>query len=91
MTIQISVSDDALAPHEEVGHAHRVAPDIAYLRTVLVNVVFLGTADGWVLVDTGIPGSGDAIKKAAEALFGPGARPQAIILTHGHFDHAGAL
>lgn len=91
MTVQISLADDTLAPHQDVGHAHRVAPDIAYLRTVLVNVVFLGTAENWVLVDTGIPGSGDAIRSAADDLFGAGARPKAIILTHGHFDHVGAL
>lgn len=31
------------------------------------------------------------IKETAEELYGEGARPNAIILTHGHFDHAGAV
>lgn len=91
MTIQIALSNDALASHEDIGDAHRVAPDIAYLRTILVNVVFVGSADNWVLIDTGILGSTDKIKDAAEALFGSGAHPKAIVQTHGHFDHVGAL
>jgi glyoxylase-like metal-dependent hydrolase (beta-lactamase superfamily II) len=72
-----------------------VIDDVAYLCTVMVNVYFVGppkAADrGWVLVDAGMTGSADQIARAAEARFGPGSRPAAIILTHGHFDHVGAL
>jgi len=71
-----------------------LAPDLAWLRTGIVNVAFLGLPDagdrGWVLVDTGLPGMADTIAKAAEHRFGPHARPAAIVLTHGHFDHTGA-
>jgi glyoxylase-like metal-dependent hydrolase (beta-lactamase superfamily II) len=94
MTVQIPLSDTALAPDRDGGGGtHEVAADLAYLRTVLVNVIFIGMPGtaGWVLVDTGIIGSTNAIRDAAEARFGGGVRPAAIIQTHGHFDHVGAL
>lgn len=72
-----------------------VAPGVHCLQVVMVNVYFLrdleGRPDDWVLVDAGLTGSANRIKRAAEKIFGPGARPKAIIMTHGHFDHVGAL
>jgi glyoxylase-like metal-dependent hydrolase (beta-lactamase superfamily II) len=68
-----------------------VAADIAGLQTVLVNLYFIGSPRQWVLVDTGIPMQASRIIAAAERRFGRGATPQAIILTHGHFDHVGSL
>lgn len=55
-----------------------------------VNVYFIGSAAAWCLVDAGWPRDEPAIRGAAEAVFGAGARPAAIVLTHAHPDHAGA-
>jgi glyoxylase-like metal-dependent hydrolase (beta-lactamase superfamily II) len=89
-------SDVALRPAGSLAGAPvPITPDIAYLRTAIVNVVFIGAPEvgdrGWVLVDTGIPGAADRIAGAAERRYGVGCRPAAIILTHGHFDHVGNL
>jgi glyoxylase-like metal-dependent hydrolase (beta-lactamase superfamily II) len=74
---------------------HEVAPDLAYQRLGIVNVAYVGKPDagdrGWVLVDAGIFGTAKLIRLAAERRFGDGARPAAIVLTHGHFDHVGVL
>ncbi len=73
---------------------HRLSDDLAYARIAIVNVYFVGSADagdrGWVLVDAGLPGSAAVIERHAAARYGPGSRPSAILLTHGHFDHIGA-
>ena len=74
---------------------NEIAPDLAYKRLAIANVVFYGApnaGDGnWVLIDAGVMKTAGLIISAAEERFGKGARPAAIILTHGHFDHVGAL
>jgi glyoxylase-like metal-dependent hydrolase (beta-lactamase superfamily II) len=75
----------------ENKHGFPVAPGVWGLKTVFVNLFFISAPDGsWVLVDTGIYGSADKIRQAAKELFGD-IRPRAILLTHGHFDHIGAV
>ncbi|MGO4883361.1 MAG: MBL fold metallo-hydrolase [Bryobacteraceae bacterium] len=68
-----------------------MTPGVARLRTLIANIYFVGTPGGpWVLVDTGTPGNAARIRDAAEERFGREARPSAILLTHGHWDHAGS-
>ncbi|WP_151087828.1 MBL fold metallo-hydrolase [Hymenobacter baengnokdamensis] len=71
----------------------QVAAGVHQLRIKrFVNVYFIetGTPGEWVLLDTGLPGSEKEIIAAADQLFYPGSRPEAIILTHGHLDHLGS-
>lgn len=100
MEQQIPISPNARAddPQEDAARddgTHEVTPDLAYQRLAIVNIAFYGmTGAGdraWVLIDAGLPGTAGRIKKAAAQRFGPDSRPAAIIMTHGHFDHNGAL
>ncbi len=63
---------------------------ILFVNAYLVDVEPDNPSGGWVLVDSGLPGVGvPIIERAAAARYG--ARPpRAIVLTHGHFDHAGS-
>jgi glyoxylase-like metal-dependent hydrolase (beta-lactamase superfamily II) len=60
------------------------------LRMLFANAYLIGTPEQWVLVDTVTPFSAGAILRAAAELFGRESRPEGILLTHGHFDHAGS-
>src|SRR5205814_627049 len=70
-----------------------VAPDVTRIAHRIVNTYMVSNpvTGQWVLVDAGLPTSAPRIIKAAAARFGPDSKPAAIILTHGHFDHVGAL
>ncbi|RUS45100.1 MBL fold metallo-hydrolase [Cohnella sp. AR92] len=75
------------------GDGMEIVPDVYAVTVQIVNVIFVGLPGSreWVLVDAGMPGSADTILSASESRFGAGSRPQAIVLTHGHFDHVGAV
>jgi len=68
--------------------------DVAGFKIVFVNVFMVGKqqpGSRWVLIDAGLKGSAARIQREAETRFGEFNPPQAIVLTHGHFDHVGAL
>ena len=74
------------------GMLNEIAPGVHYLPVLMANVYLVGQPGGsWVLVDAGVRGTAWRIRQAASELFGEDSRPQAIVLTHGHFDHVGAL
>jgi glyoxylase-like metal-dependent hydrolase (beta-lactamase superfamily II) len=73
------------------GDVQQLREDLFFYTNQIVNLLFAGSRDFWVLVDAGMPGSHEEIAQTAEALFGSGTRPDAIVLTHGHFDHTGSL
>ena len=95
MAHQIPVDPRCVIGDEQPDGTLQVAPDLSYQRLVLVNVVYVGRPGvgpgEWVLVDAGVPGTYHTILGAAEKRFGAGNKPSAIVMTHGHFDHVGAL
>ena len=72
-----------------------LAADVSRLRVGFVNVYFVGQPQSngapWALVDAGLPMGAAPILDIAADRFGPESRPAAIVLTHGHYDHVGAL
>ncbi|MFC0558248.1 MBL fold metallo-hydrolase [Halalkalibacter alkalisediminis] len=76
------------------GVLQTVAPDLYCFPIQVVNICFVGNPShdkGWVLVDAGMPKSADKILDALQENFGAVHPPRAILLTHGHFDHVGAV
>lgn len=70
--------------------AENITKDVAYYRTLLSNIVMIGAPnEDWVLIDTSLKRYHERIIHACETRYGTKA-PKAIILTHGHFDHAGS-
>lgn len=75
------------------GLGIEVLPDLYCYTVQIVNIVMVGdpASGDFVLIDAGMPESADSIITAVESRFGKGSQPRAIILTHGHFDHVGAI
>ncbi len=95
MTNQLSLSKEDVAEIRESGAGTKVfAHDLAYRTLSIVNVIFFGAPAGgseWVLIDAGLGISSRTIIDCAEHRFGKDRPPAAIVMTHGHFDHVGAL
>jgi len=87
--------DYKFIPTTSVGSGVGIAvmPDIYSYTIQIVNIALVGNAESgeFVLVDAGMPGSADEIISLTESRFGSNSRPKAIVLTHGHFDHVGAI
>ena len=71
--------------------SREVLPDIFLLHFTIVTACIVGRKDSWILVDAGLENSYDFIVKSAQERFGKESRPEAIMLTHGHFDHIGSV
>jgi glyoxylase-like metal-dependent hydrolase (beta-lactamase superfamily II) len=74
------------------GIGQEVTNDIYCYPIQVVNICMVGEVSkgNWTLIDCGMPKSADKIIAEAKGRFGSHP-PQAIVLTHGHFDHVGAI
>jgi glyoxylase-like metal-dependent hydrolase (beta-lactamase superfamily II) len=80
---KIDIADDQIVPMEAIARGLRG------LKITFVNVFGVTHGDGsWTLIDAAIPFSASRIQSWAEDAFGRA--PNAIVLTHGHFDHVSA-
>ena len=81
---KIEVPAQATVPYDAI------AAGVVGLRISVVNVFAVAGESGWTLIDAGLNGSAGRLKSWAAEHFGDTA-PTAIVLTHAHFDHVGAI
>lgn len=73
------------------GLVQQVAEGVFSYTIQIVNIAMVRTSNDFVLINTGMPESEEKIFEIVEEIFGENAKPEAIILTHGHFDHVGSI
>lgn len=75
--------------------SQEITSDILVMDFTVVNAFLVECSSNnnndFVLVDTGLENSYDFILESIEERFDENSKPQAIILTHGHFDHVGSV
>lgn len=80
---------------DTTASTQQVTSDILLVKFTIANLYIIGKPEGekssWILVDTGLAHSAEKIIEEAQRLYGELCPPQAIILTHGHFDHIGSV
>src|SRR4051794_36953697 len=78
--------DKVEIPDNQVVPMDAIALGLSGLKITFVNVFGVTHADAsWTLIDAAIPFSATRIRHWAEKTYGRA--PNAIVLTHGHFDH----
>lgn len=77
----------ARAARQGSGSVQRLTDRIAVVDGG-TNIVAMATPDGWLLVDSGAPGNGDALVDALNAIE-PGSNVHTLFNTHHHLDHTG--
>jgi glyoxylase-like metal-dependent hydrolase (beta-lactamase superfamily II) len=77
---RIKIPDDQVVPLDSI------AAGVQGLRIAFVNVFALTHPDGtWTLIDTALPYTDGIVRRWVEKTFQQ--VPNAIVLSHGHFDH----
>ena len=76
------------------GMGFEIVPDVYCFSVQIVNIIFIGNpkeSNEFLLIDAGMPGSEEMIMSEAKKRFGENCKLLGVVLTHGHFDHVGAL
>lgn len=73
-----------------MANSELIAAQVVRVPTGIANCYIVGTRERWILIDAGTQGNAKNIRETVDEHIGPDAAPAAIVLTHGHFDHAGS-